>query len=137
MLDFIRDAATQHLRESIMGLGSLVALLTLMWLRRYFVTWKAYDVRQKKVDQRLEEHAERLRRQGEQLGTLQNSMNGIADSLSRLPTKEDIHALHVAQVQQGGELREIRADVKGMKTLMERQDAEITLMHQHLLDKNR
>jgi len=124
----INALVLQNIWPIITGAVSLVAILLLWWLQRHFVTWKAYDVRISNVDRRLGEHAAKLEAQGERTAELEGALKAITATLEVLPRREDILRLE-------GGLREIKATMEGVKTLKERQEKQINMLTEHLLEK--
>ena len=123
----------QNIGTILTGLASLAAVLALVWLKKHFVTWKAYDARQEKIDRRFADHEARLTRQGEQIAAVESIASTITDALAKLPQREDLLTLEISLTEMRGSLREMGASVNGLKDLVERQETQTTLLHEHLL----
>lgn len=113
--------------------ASLFAILALVWLKKHFVTWKAYDARLKTIDHRFADHEARITRQGEQIAAVEGVTSSIADALANLPQREDLQALEISLMELRGNLREINAGMHGLKDLVERQETQTSLLHEHIL----
>ena len=123
------------------GIASLLAVAALFWLRRHFVTWKAYDTRQATIDRRFAEqdkrfaeHDVRLTRQGARIAAVEGVTGTITDALAKLPQREDLLALEVGLAEMRGGLREVNANIQGLHALVERQESQTLLLQQHVLD---
>ena len=67
------------------------------------------------------------------LATLQADLNAYGKRIERmegdmrhLPTRDDIHALHVEVTSMRGELREMRAENRGVRDILSRTEAALT-----------
>jgi hypothetical protein len=69
---------------------------------------------------------------GDHIDGVDNRVKGMERDMQHLPTKDDIHGLHVAVAQMGGELREMRAESRGMRDLVVRTEAVLT-RHEDIL----
>lgn len=123
----------QNIGTVMAGLFSLLALLILVWLKKYFVTWKVYDVRQQKIDRLFADHEARLSRQGEQIAVVEGIACTISDALAKLPQREDLLTLEISITEMRGSLRELGASVLGVKDLVERQEAQTAMLQEHVL----
>lgn len=122
-----------HLGTIATSACSLAAVVVLWWLSKHFVTWRAYDGRQRKIDTRFTAHEKLLRRHGQQLTAIEGVTKTIADALGRLPQREDLLKLELGLTEMRGNLQEMGATVHGVKALVERQEAQTTLLHEHIL----
>lgn len=132
MPDFY-DVLMQHLGTVVTGAVSLAAVLALVWLKKHFVTWTVYDARQEKVDRRFADHEDRLARQGAQIAAVEGVTTTISDALSKLPQRDDLLTLDISMTELRGGLREVNASMQGLKDLVERQEVQTNLLHEHLL----
>jgi hypothetical protein len=103
-------------------------ILLLVWLKKYFVTWKAYDERNADFEQRHSEHETRLTAHGERIAAMEGTLTAINASLENLPRREDILKIE-------GSLREISATLEGLKALEGRLEGQVNMVTKHLLEK--
>lgn len=126
-------AQLQNLWPALTGLFSLLAVLTLVWLKKHFVTWRSYDKRQARLDALLANHETRLAAQHNRLAVVEGDVNQVAAALGRLPQREDLQSLELGLAEVRGGLREVNAGMQGIKDLVERQEAQTGLLNEHLL----
>lgn len=124
----------QNIGTVMAGLFSLLALLALVWLKKYFVTWKVYDARQERINRRFAIHRAKLARQGERLAALEGVASAVTEALARLPQRDDLLALEISMTEMRGSLRELGANVQGVKDLVERQEALTGTLQEHIFD---
>ena len=119
------------------GLFSVVGMLALVWLKRHFPTLAAYDKRNMEIDALFANHEERLKQCDEQIVAIRESMGMISGVLSGLPRREDIMKLDLDIAELRGDTKEVNASVNGLRDIVERQEGQTALLHQHLLRKEK
>lgn len=130
----IHSLLMQNIGTILTGLASLAAVLALVWLKKHFVTWKAYDARQERIDRRFSDHDTRLDKQGNRVAAIESGMCKVADALDQLPRREDILNLELGLSEVRGGLREVSANIQGLRDLVERQEGQTLLLQEHVLD---
>ena len=125
----------QDLWPVLTGLVSVFAFLALIWLKRHFVTWKAYDAKKMEVAQRFEDHEQRLSRQGDRIASIEGGMTRMTEALGKLATREDILTLELGLSEVRGSQRELDAKVEGIRSMMASQKDQVAMLTEHLLDK--
>ena len=106
----------------------------LAWLTKHFVTWKAYDKRQKALDTRDEEINKALAKHGELIAVLQSEMTRITTGIDNLPRREDFHALQSTMLALEGSVKALGASMKGLKELVRRDDEKINMLLQNQMN---
>lgn len=125
----------QRLWPLLTGLCSIIAVLALVWLNRYFVTWKSYDKRQLEIDQILDGHDKRLAWHSERINAVEGHVSDISTVLARLPQREDMLNLELGLSEVRGGLREVNASMQGLRDVVERQEGQVSMVTEHLLNK--
>lgn len=125
----------QNMGTALTGFASLAAVLALVWLKKHFVTWKAYDVRQKKIDQRFADHDARLSRQSDRVAAIEGGMSRMTEALGKLATREDMLALELSISEMRGGLREVNATVQGVREGQDRQEEQINMLTERLMQR--
>lgn len=125
----------QNIGTVLTGFVSLAALLVLVWLKKHFVTWKAYDARQEKIDRRFAEHDARLTRQGDRVAAIEGGMSKMTEALGKLATREDMLALELSISEMRGGLREVNATVQGVREAQDRQEEQINMLTERLMQR--
>lgn len=123
-------AQLQDLWPVLTGFISLLAMGALMWLKTQFVTWNAYDKRQEKIERRFTGHEERLNAQDGRIVSLEGNMGKIMGILDEMPRRDDIQEVR-------GDLKHVTAVLSGVKDLVERQEAQVSMLQNHLLRAGR
>lgn len=76
---------------------------------------------------RLESHAKRLGDHDQRLATIEQQQRSM-------PTKDDMHVLHLGMSEMRGDLREMRAAMDGNRQIMGRLETIVSRHEDHLLD---
>lgn len=124
----------QHIGTIVAGAVSLTALLALVWLKKHFVIWKVYDARQEAIDRRFADHEARLTTHGKQIAAVESIATAVKDALSNLPQREDLLVLEIGFEEVRGSLREMGANMQGIRGLVERQEAQTAQLQGHVLE---
>ena len=123
----------QNIGTVLTGLASLAAVLALVWLKKHFVTWKAYDARQEKIDKRFADHDARLSRQSDRVAAIEGGMSRMTEALGKLATREDMLNLELSISEMRGGLREVNATVQGVREAQDRQEEQINMLTERLM----
>lgn len=91
------------------------------------VLWNMLNSGAKRNAERLESHAKRLGDHDQRLATLEQTQRSM-------PTKDDMHALHLGMSEMRGDLREMRAAMDGSRQIMGRLETIVTRHEDHLLE---
>ena len=97
------------------GAGGVVVAALLWRMRGEFAT---------KVD--LAAARTEIEKLGDHIDGVDHRVKGMERDMQHLPTKDDIHNLHVEVATMRGELREMRAEGRGMRDLMVRTEAVLS-----------
>jgi len=127
-MDNIPDILANNI-EAVVAFLLLTGLLA--WLTKHFVTWKAYDKRQKAIDARDAEISEKFAKHGELIAVLQSEVTRIATSMNNLPRREDFHALQSTMLTLEGSVKALAASMEGMHELLRRDDEKINILLQN------
>lgn len=125
----------QNIGTILTGLASLAAVLALVWLKKHFVTWKAYDARQEKIDKRFADHDARMTRQSDRVAAIEGGMSRMTEALGKLATREDMLALELSISEMRGGLREVNATVQGVREAQDRQEEQINMLTERLMHR--
>lgn len=79
-------------------------------------------------------NAERLGAQGKELDALAARVASLEQAQRVMPTKDDMHALHLGMSEMRGDLREMRAAMDGNMKVMGRLETIVTRHEDHLLE---
>ncbi len=116
------DGATLSLAPLVPWLSLLAAALSVGT-----VLWNLLNSGSKRNAERLESHSKRLGDHDQRLASLEQAQNSM-------PTKDDIHSLHLGMAEMRGDLREMRAAMDGSRQIMGRLETIVTRHEDHLLD---
>lgn len=89
--------------------------------------WNLVNSGSKKNASRLDEHADRLAGHAQRITKLEQSH-------SAMPTKDDMHALHLGVAEMRGDMKELRAVIASNNQVMGRLDKVVTRHEDFLLD---
>lgn len=78
-------------------------------------------------------NAQRLREVSSRLDAHDLRMQRLEQSLTVIPSKDDMHAVQIAVEAMRGELKAMRAEMGGTKDIMERLETVVTRHEDHLL----
>lgn len=114
---------------SDLSLAPLVPWLTLLAVALSVGTtvWNLLGAGAKRAAERIEGHARRLGDHDQRLSALEQTQRS-------LPTKDDMHALHLGMSEMRGDLREMRAAMDGNMKVMGRLETIVTRHEDHLLE---
>ncbi|MBO4168888.1 DUF2730 family protein [Cereibacter azotoformans] len=106
-------------------LGPLLALvLTALSILNILYTW--WRTRDQNVESRFKAGSERMDR-------LDSRLASVEQTLRAQPTKEDMHALHLAMRDMQGEFKAMSATMEGNNKIMSRLEAIVARHEDHLL----
>ncbi|SNS87021.1 Protein of unknown function [[Luteovulum] sphaeroides subsp. megalophilum] len=110
---------------SAMDLGPTLALvLTALSIINILYTW--WRTRDQNVESRFKAGSERMDR-------LDARLASVEQTLRAQPTKEDMHALHLALRDMQGEMKAMAAAAEGTNKIMSRLEAIVARHEDHLL----
>ncbi len=100
-------------------LSLILSVITLVfaWMR----------TRRQDVEQRLKAGDDKLEAHDLRLARLEQTLTGM-------PAKDDMHTLQLSLTEMRGDLREMRATMKGSNEIMRRLETIVTRHEDHLLD---
>ncbi|ODM42809.1 hypothetical protein A9O63_00480 [Cereibacter johrii] len=108
-----------------MDLGPTLALvLTALSIINILYTW--WRTRDQNVESRFKAGSERMDR-------LDARLASVEQTLRAQPTKEDMHALHLALRDMQGEMKDMAAAAEGTNKIMSRLEAIVARHEDHLL----
>ncbi len=94
-----------------------------------------FRTRQSKVDERFAAVEDRLKTGSDKMDAHELRIQSVEQSIMQLPAKEDHHRLELTLAEIGGDMKAIRATMRGMSESMARQE-KITRRHEdHLREK--
>jgi hypothetical protein len=79
-------------------------------------------------------NGERIGAQGKETSALSLRVAALEQKQSAMPTKDDMHALHLGMSEMRGDLREMRAAMEGNMKVMGRLETIVTRHEDHLLE---
>lgn len=82
-------------------------------------------------------NSERLTAQGKELDALGLRIAALEQAQRMMPSKDDIHGLHLGMAEMRSDLREMRAAMDGNMKVMGRLEAIVTRHEEHLLEGKR
>lgn len=103
------------------GIGGVVVAALLWRMRGEFAT---------KGD--LAAARDEIGKLGDHIDGVDTRVKGMERDMQHLPTKEDIHNLHIEVTKMRGELGEMRAESRGMRDIMARAEA-VLLRHEDII----
>lgn len=79
-------------------------------------------------------NAERLGAHGKELDALAGRVAALEQAQRSMPTKDDMHALHLGMSEMRGDMKAMRASMEGNAKVMGRLETIVTRHEDHLLE---
>jgi len=123
----------------IASIGSILGIVILAVLARYFVTLRDYEKAQKMVTEDIDKLTGKVENQVIRTTVLEGEVLRMETSLQNLPQKDDFKTLDLKLFEMNGRISEMTAGLTGLKEVIQKQDTQLTMVHEHLLalERNR